>query len=218
MYTHTPNIDMQYIHLGMEEERRLAEEKAQREEEARLDQLSEDEYEALSEEVKAQIDARRLKARKEKIRQLVASISINRPLIKVILCDLWCSVLTVCSFLFRRREEQQKLLRQKQALEEVKKEEEGRDKYACLVWLLNADCINRSRRNKRKSKIVAMKTEAKPESIKSSRPPSASSIGKQPSLVFRTSALGGLGSNVSLDRAVSPSDSPSEVNLAIKTK
>ena len=78
MYTHTPNIDMQHIHLGMEEERRLAEEKAQREEEARLDQLSEDEYEALSEEVKAQIDARRLKARKEKIRQLVASISINR--------------------------------------------------------------------------------------------------------------------------------------------
>ena len=61
--------------LGMEEERRLAEEKAQRDEEARLDQLSEDEYEALSEEVKAQIDARRLKARKEKIRQLVANIA-----------------------------------------------------------------------------------------------------------------------------------------------
>ena len=55
----------------MEEERRIAEEKAQRDEEARLDQLSEDEYEALSEKVKAQIDARRLKARKEKIRQLV---------------------------------------------------------------------------------------------------------------------------------------------------
>lgn len=55
----------------MEEEQRLAEEKAKRDEEARLDQLSEDEYEALSEEVKAQIDARMLKAKKEKIRQLV---------------------------------------------------------------------------------------------------------------------------------------------------
>jgi len=35
---------------------------------------------------------------------------------------------STCS-LFSRREEQQKLLRQKQALEEAKKEEEGRDKY-----------------------------------------------------------------------------------------
>lgn len=56
---------------GLEEEQRLAEEKAKRDEEARLDQLSEDEYEALNEEIKAQIDARRLKARKERIRLLV---------------------------------------------------------------------------------------------------------------------------------------------------
>jgi len=69
----------------MEEERRIAEEKAQRDEEARLDQLSEDEYEALSEEVKAQIDARRLKAKKEKIRQLVANIATVKP---VQLCNL----------------------------------------------------------------------------------------------------------------------------------
>ena len=55
----------------MEEERQAAEEKAKRDEEARLDQLSEDEYEALSDEVKAQIDARLLKAKKEKIKQLV---------------------------------------------------------------------------------------------------------------------------------------------------
>lgn len=77
--------------------------------------------------------------------------------------------------------------------------------------------MNRSRRNKRKLKITAVKTEAKVENIKSSRPPSASSIGKQPSLVFRTSALGGLGSTVSLDRPLTPSDSPSEANLAVKT-
>ena len=77
-------------------------------------------------------------------------------------------------------------------------------------------CIHRSRRNKRKSKITQVKTEAKVESIKSSRPPSASSIGKQPSLVFRTSALGGLGSTASLDRPMTPSDSPSEANLAVK--
>jgi len=68
-----------FPYLGLEEERRIAEEKAQRDEEARLDQLSEDEYEALSEKVKAQIDARRLKARKEKIRQLVANIATVKP-------------------------------------------------------------------------------------------------------------------------------------------
>lgn len=67
--------------VGLEEERRLAEEKAKRDEEARLDQLSEDEYEALSEEIKAQIDARRLKVKKEKIRQLVEKVlsSYSRP-------------------------------------------------------------------------------------------------------------------------------------------
>lgn len=59
------------LYIELEEEQRLEEEKAKRDEEARLDQLSEDEYEALSEEVKAQIDARRLKAKKERIRQLV---------------------------------------------------------------------------------------------------------------------------------------------------
>ena len=61
---------------GLEEERQLAEEKAKRDEEERLDQLSEDEYEALSDEVKAQIDARRLKARKERIRQLVIIFTV----------------------------------------------------------------------------------------------------------------------------------------------
>ena len=99
--------------IGLEEERRMAEEKAKRDEEARLDQLSEDEYEALSAEVKAQIDARMLKAKKEKIRQLAVFIY----------------VIMVCILYYSRREEQQKLLQQKQAMEEARKEEEGRDKY-----------------------------------------------------------------------------------------
>ena len=63
----------------MEEEQCLEEEKAKRDEEARLDQLSEDEYEALSEEVKEQIDARRLKAKKERIHQLVEKMFILYP-------------------------------------------------------------------------------------------------------------------------------------------
>ena len=97
----------------------MEEEKAKRDEEIRLDQLSEDEYEALSEEVKAQIDARRLKARKERIRQLVQQL--------LILISHLLFMIHIC--IHRRKEEQQKLLQQKLAMEEARKEEEGRDKY-----------------------------------------------------------------------------------------
>lgn len=83
----------QCIVLGLEEERRLAEEKAKRDEEVRLEQLSEDEFEALSEEVKAQIDARRLKARKERIRQLVEMIIY-----------LYCSHIHQCVFIYTGEE------------------------------------------------------------------------------------------------------------------
>lgn len=186
--------------LGLEEERQQAEEKAKRDEEARLDQLSEDEYEALSEEVKAEIDARRLKAKKEKIRLLVHCIHIHAY---------------ASDHLYVGGEKSNRNCYNKN--KPLKKLKERRKGETSMLHHMTPDhyYTNRSKR-KKKPKIPATKTETKVESIKSSRPPSASSIGKQPSLVFRTSALGGLGSTASLDRPLTPSDSPSEPNLTVK--
>ena len=152
--------------------------------------------------MKAQIDARMLKAKKEKIRQLV-----EKTVYIIVFILLYNIVGRKSSRKYYNKNKPWRKLGRK------RKEETSTIHNICCEYYCS---VSRSRRNKRKSKITAVKTEAKVESIKSSRPPSASSIGKQPSLVFRTSALGGLGSTASLDRPLTPSDSPSEANLAVK--